>query len=76
MKLLVVDDDAELMESMAVAFRFHWPSAQVVTDQGGARALSLIHQHEPDVVAARGVAARPQRPGHPARDPPPVQRAR
>src|SRR5262245_43960282 len=50
MKLLVVDADAELMESMAVAFRFHWPGAQVVTDQDGKRALSLIHQHEPDVV--------------------------
>ncbi|HEY3108068.1 MAG TPA: response regulator transcription factor [Chloroflexota bacterium] len=61
MKLLVVDHDAELIESMSVAVGFHWPGAQVLIDQDGQRALSLIHQHEPDVVLLE--AALPDRSG-------------
>src|SRR5262245_11987751 len=61
MKLLVIDHDVDLVESMSVACRFHWPGAEVLVDQDGQRALSLLHQHEPDVVLLE--AALPERSG-------------
>ena len=49
-KILVVDDDAELVEAVAVAARFHWRDVEVLAAYGGEQGLDLFYQGEPDVV--------------------------
>ena len=50
MKILVVDDDPELVEAVAVAARFHWRDVEVLAAYGGDQGLDLFYQGEPDVV--------------------------
>jgi DNA-binding response OmpR family regulator len=49
-KVLLVDDDADLADAVAVALRFHWPDSAVLTARDGDHALELLRTGAPDVV--------------------------
>lgn len=50
MKVLVVDDDPEILDAVAVGFRFHWRDCTVFTSQSGTQGLDLFFKHDPDIV--------------------------
>src|ERR671927_885995 len=50
MKILLVDGDAGILDSVATAVQLQWHDAQVVTATGGEAGLRLFFEHDPDVV--------------------------
>jgi two-component system KDP operon response regulator KdpE len=49
MKILIVDDDPDIVEAITLAFSAEWPEAQVMADDGRG-VLKAIEQESPDVV--------------------------
>ena len=50
MKVLVVDDDPDIVEAVSICFALRWPDAELVDAPDGATALSTFESEEPDVV--------------------------
>src|SRR5262245_34949269 len=50
MKVLIIDDEPDLLEAAAAAVRFFWHEAAVLTASGGRSGLRLMHEQPPDVV--------------------------
>ena len=50
MKVLVVDDDPDIVEAVNICFALRWPDAEVVDAPDGTTALSTFEAEEPDVV--------------------------
>jgi DNA-binding response OmpR family regulator len=49
-KVLLADDDPDVLDAVATALRFHWRDVTVITGYNGEQALELFFEHEPDVV--------------------------
>jgi len=49
-KVLVVDDEVDLVDAIAVALRFQWDDATVISAHRGDRGVELFYEHEPDLV--------------------------
>lgn len=50
MKVLVVDDDPDIVEAVSICFALRWPDAELVDAPDGTTALSTFEAEEPDVV--------------------------
>jgi DNA-binding response OmpR family regulator len=50
MKVLIVDDDAEVVDAVGVALQFHWPDVLVLSATGADQGAELFYQHDPDLV--------------------------
>jgi two-component system KDP operon response regulator KdpE len=50
MKVLVVDDDPDIVEAVSICFALRWLDAELVDAPDGATALSIFEAEEPDVV--------------------------
>ena len=50
MKVLVVDDDPDIVEAVSICFALRWPDAELVDAPDGTTALSTFESEEPDVV--------------------------
>jgi DNA-binding response OmpR family regulator len=50
MKLLIVDDDAEIRSSVRMGFELQWRDVEILEAGDGTRALELIEEQRPDVV--------------------------
>jgi two-component system KDP operon response regulator KdpE len=50
MKVLVVDDAAEVIEAVTVSFTLQWRETEVIGADTGEAALDLIEQEHPDIV--------------------------
>ena len=50
MKVLVVDDDPDIVEAVSICFALRWPDAEVVDAPDGTTALSTFASEEPDVI--------------------------
>jgi two-component system KDP operon response regulator KdpE len=50
MKILVVDDDPDVVEAIALSFGLQWPESTIVAAQTGQAALQLFARERPDVV--------------------------
>lgn len=50
MKILLVDDDPDVVEAIALSFGVHWPDAEVIGAPDGRRGIALFKQENPDVV--------------------------
>ena len=50
MKVLVVDDAAEVIEAVTVSFTLQWRETEVIGADSGEVALDLVEQEHPDVV--------------------------
>jgi two-component system KDP operon response regulator KdpE len=50
MKVLVVDDAAEVIEAVTVSFTLQWRETEVIGVDNGEAALDLVEQEHPDVV--------------------------
>ena len=50
MKILVVDDDPQILEALSVGFQLQWQDATVIPANDGEAGLRAFYAHEPDVV--------------------------
>lgn len=50
MKVLVVDDDARLVESVGLGLSLHWREVEVLSAANGERALDLVEKERPSLV--------------------------
>ena len=50
MKLLLVDDDAEIRSSVRMGFELQWREVEILEASDGATALQLIEEERPDLV--------------------------
>ena len=50
MKLLLIEDDSELIESVSLALNLGWPGAEVITARLGKRGIELVEEEKPDIV--------------------------
>jgi two-component system, OmpR family, KDP operon response regulator KdpE len=50
MKILVVDDAPDVIESVRLGFTLQWREVEVVGAEGGERGLDLVEQEKPDLV--------------------------
>jgi two-component system KDP operon response regulator KdpE len=50
MKILLVDDDPEILDVVSVGLHFHWRDSTVLTAQTGAEGLRVFYEEAPDLV--------------------------
>ncbi len=50
MKVLVVDDEADVIEVVNLCFSLRWPEAEVLAAKNADEALDLIESHAPDLI--------------------------
>ncbi len=50
MKILVVDDAAEVVEAVTISFGLQWRETEVIGADNGEAALDLVEREQPDVV--------------------------
>ena len=50
MRILVVDDAPDVIESVRLGFTLQWREVEVIGAEGGERALDLVEQEKPDLV--------------------------
>ncbi|MDG0866758.1 response regulator transcription factor [Candidatus Lucifugimonas marina] len=50
MKVLVVDDDPDIVEAVSICFALRWPDAEVVDAPDGTTALTTYDAEDPDVI--------------------------
>jgi two-component system KDP operon response regulator KdpE len=50
MKALIIEDDAEIVESVSLAFRLGWPEAQLLSTHLGKKGIEMVESESPDIV--------------------------
>jgi len=50
MKLLIFEDDQEIIEAISLDFQIRWPEAQIVSTHSGSRGIELVEEETPDVI--------------------------
>ena len=50
MKILIVDDDPDVVEVVTLCFNLRWPDAQVISTSSGEEALNHVEKDKPDLV--------------------------
>jgi len=49
-KILVIEDDNEIVESISLAFQFYWPEAQLLSTHLGREGVKLVKKEAPDAI--------------------------
>ena len=50
MKVLIIEDDREIIEAISLAFKIRWPEAEVVSTRLGEKGVELVESEAPDIV--------------------------
>jgi DNA-binding response OmpR family regulator len=50
MKVLIIDDDQELLDSLAIGFRLRWPGSRVLAERNGEAGYGCFVREQPDLV--------------------------
>ncbi|MFH1381410.1 MAG: response regulator transcription factor [Chloroflexota bacterium] len=50
MKVLIIEDDREIVDAISLAFQIRWPEAKVVSTRLGRRGAELVESESPDLV--------------------------
>jgi two-component system KDP operon response regulator KdpE len=50
LKVLLIEDDREIIEAVSLTFRIRWPEANVVSTNLGKKGVELVESEAPDVV--------------------------
>lgn len=50
MKVLIIEDDEQIVEAIALAFQIRWPKAKVISTHQGEKGVEMVESEEPDVV--------------------------
>jgi DNA-binding response OmpR family regulator len=49
-KVLVIEDDMEIVESIILSFKVIWPEAEVVFANHGVQGISKVQSESPDII--------------------------
>jgi two-component system, OmpR family, response regulator VicR len=49
-KVLIIEDDPQIVEAINLAFQIRWPEAKVVTTAHGEKGIDMVEMENPDVV--------------------------
>jgi DNA-binding response OmpR family regulator len=49
-KILLIEDDKEVVETVMLIFSYHWPEAQLVHSLAGQPGIELVKSENPDAV--------------------------
>lgn len=50
MKVLIIEDDPQIVEAITLAFQIRWPEAQAITTSRGEKGIDFVESESPDVV--------------------------
>ena len=50
MKVLLIEDDREIIEAISLAFQIRWPEAKLVSTRLGEKGIELVESEAPDIV--------------------------
>lgn len=50
MKVLIIEDDPQIVEAINLAFQIRWPEAKVVMTARGEKGIDMVESEKPDVV--------------------------
>ena len=50
MKLLIIEDDQEIVEAISLAFKIRWAEADIVSTHSGRKGIELVEEEMPDVI--------------------------
>lgn len=50
MKVLIIEDDKEIVEAISLAFQIRWPEAEVISTRLGKKGIELVESEPPDLV--------------------------
>ncbi len=50
MKVLIIEDDREIVEAISLTFQIRWPEAKVVSTHLGEKGVELVESEAPDIV--------------------------
>jgi two-component system KDP operon response regulator KdpE len=50
MKILVIEDDQQIVEAISLAFQIRWPEARLISTQQGEKGIELVEKEKPDIV--------------------------
>ncbi len=50
MKVLLIEDDREIVEAISLTFQIRWPEAKVVSTRFGEKGVELVESEAPDIV--------------------------
>jgi DNA-binding response OmpR family regulator len=49
-KILVIEDDQDIIDAVALAFKIYWPEAKVLSSNTGKKGVELTKDKSPDMV--------------------------
>jgi DNA-binding response OmpR family regulator len=49
-KVLIIEDNREVVESILLIFKYHWPEAQVIYSYSGETGIELMFSEKPEAV--------------------------
>ncbi len=50
MKLLIIEDDKDIIEAISLAFQIRWPEAKIVSTPSGRKGVDLVETEAPDII--------------------------
>lgn len=50
MKVLVIEDDPQILEAVTLTFQIRWPEVELVSSQFGERGIEMVETEKPDIV--------------------------
>jgi two-component system response regulator VicR len=50
MKILVIEDDLQIVEAITLAFQIRWPEAKLISTQQGEKGIELVESEKPEIV--------------------------
>jgi two-component system response regulator VicR len=50
MKILVIEDDQQIVEAISLAFQIRWPEAKLITTHLGEKGIELVEKEKPEIV--------------------------
>ncbi len=50
MKILIIEDDQQIVEAITLAFQIRWPEAKLVSTRQGEKGITLVENEKPDIV--------------------------
>ncbi len=50
MKALIIEDDAEIVESISLALQIRWPETHIVSTHLGKKGIDLVESDDPDII--------------------------
>lgn len=50
MKILIIEDDSEIIEVISLAFQIRWPEVELISSKLGSRGAELVETESPDAV--------------------------